>query len=269
MLTASYTTQAGAINAADAPEGHAYSCISCGSPVVLKRGRVRIAHFAHAANVACAATSGETEEHREAKLAIYRGLLADPRASNVQLEYPLNHCRPDVYFERDGVRVAIEVQRSDCTLESIELRTKRYSEQRIAVLWVFVKRRAKLHTWQKYIQTAGFGRCYFWLTGQIVVPTHCKDGEVYEALPAPICGGFKLNARATPWCGKLPGGTQVMIPPSLWWGDIQPGAFWPTRERTVAPIETTRAVWRWQMYNVEPDKRETFEAWMARMVGSV
>ncbi len=267
MLTASYTIPGGPalpVHADTTPEGLEYHCQGCGRPVVLKRGRIRVPHFAHAAGGHCSASEGETEEHREAKLAIFRALLADPRASNVQMERNLEHCRPDVYFERDGVRVAVEVQRSDCTLETIERRTKRYAEQRVAVLWVFVKRRAKLHAWQNYIQTANYGRCYFWLEGQTVIPTHYDPniGAVYESLPAPICGGFAVNARQQKDV-RLPGGKQVMIPDSLWWTDIQRGGFWPTRERMIDQMAITRAVWRWQMYNVPAEKRVTFESWLA------
>lgn len=260
MLTASYNSQP--IQAADAPTNGAFRCLVCGDPVTLKRGVVRIAHFAHAAGHACEFTSGETEEHRRAKLGIFQGLLADPRASNVQLEHYLETCRPDVYFEREGTRVAIEVQRSDITIETVQKRTKRYSDMGMAVLWVFVTRRQNLHAWQKYIQVANYGRCYFWLTGQIVVPTH-YDGHdhVFEALPAPICGGFSVNARPTPWTGKLPRtATPVMIPPSIWWKDIQRGAFWPTKSN---PVEVTRATWRWQMYNLPEDQRVSFDQWLS------
>lgn len=52
------------VHALTAPRGERYRCPQCLEPVVLKRGEVRRAHFAHSADSLCA---GESVEHRAAK----------------------------------------------------------------------------------------------------------------------------------------------------------------------------------------------------------
>ncbi|MEQ6359502.1 competence protein CoiA family protein [Thermoanaerobacter thermohydrosulfuricus] len=54
-------------NAKEAEKGKQYYCPSCGEKVILRKGKIRTAHFAHKANANC---SEETVIHRTAKLLI-------------------------------------------------------------------------------------------------------------------------------------------------------------------------------------------------------
>lgn len=82
--------QRGAVVAADeAPRGSSYHCIGCGQPMVLRRGKVRRAHFAHAGSAGHC--SPETVLHQLAKEAIKRGI---EQALSEQRPYPLEwRCR--------------------------------------------------------------------------------------------------------------------------------------------------------------------------------
>ena len=73
-----------------------FLCLDCGEEVVLKTGRRRINHFAHANPIACKFAEGESEAHRYCKLEIYEALLRTPGVIDAALERPLGSNRPDV-----------------------------------------------------------------------------------------------------------------------------------------------------------------------------
>ncbi|MDL2345530.1 competence protein CoiA family protein [Deinococcus sp. MIMF12] len=56
-----------------APRGEPYTCLLCQEPVILRRGLVRVPHFAHRADSACSA-SGESIEHAAFKRLLASGL---------------------------------------------------------------------------------------------------------------------------------------------------------------------------------------------------
>lgn len=55
------------IEAEFAERGREYTCPKCKRPVILKRGRIKIAHFAHKPPTNCTWAKGETLAHLEAK----------------------------------------------------------------------------------------------------------------------------------------------------------------------------------------------------------
>lgn len=87
-----------------------FLCLQCNEEVILKTGRFRVNHFAHANPIACKYAEGESEAHRRCKMEIYLALRKEPNVRNVVLERPLETVRPDVSAEINGVHVAIEVQ---------------------------------------------------------------------------------------------------------------------------------------------------------------
>jgi len=104
--------------------------------LILKKGRIKIPHFAHAVDTACSyAGEGESEEHRRAKITLYQELLKVPDVSDVRMEHGLHEVRPDVSFRFRGGLIALEVQISSLSPEDIERRTRAYAKRDIAVLW--------------------------------------------------------------------------------------------------------------------------------------
>ena len=87
-----------------------FVCLQCNEEVILKTGRFRVNHFAHANPIACKFAEGESEAHRRCKMEIYLGILKEPGVRNAALERPLGTNRPDVCADIRGVPVAIEVQ---------------------------------------------------------------------------------------------------------------------------------------------------------------
>lgn len=151
-----------------------FFCPECNREVVLRTGSVRITHFAHRVSSLCRHGAGETDEHRRCKKAIYEALLHEPGVKNVILENPLGTCRPDVFAYIKDVPVAIEVQISALSLETIIRRTEEYARKGIYVLWLLQwtpyldGRRYSPKLWEKWIHAAYFGRVYYWIEGLTV-----------------------------------------------------------------------------------------------------
>jgi competence protein CoiA len=155
-----------------------FSCAQCGDPVILKTGRGRTSHFAHENPIACKFAEGESELHRRCKVEIFLALQKSPGVSKLALERPLGTNRPDVSAEINGVPVAIEVQISSLSLETIAQRTMEYARKGIYVLWLLQwapsldARRYTPRLWEKWIHAAYFGRVYYWTQGLNVVSYH-------------------------------------------------------------------------------------------------
>jgi competence protein CoiA len=154
-----------------------FLCPECRELVVLKRSEIRLTHFSHSKSSLCS-SAGETETHRRCKIEIYQALLKHPNATDVFLEKSLATARPDVSATVHGVHVAIEVQVSDLSMETIMRRTQEYATRGIYVLWLLQWTpyldgpRYSPRLWEKWIHAAYFGRVYYWVKGLTVVPYH-------------------------------------------------------------------------------------------------
>jgi competence protein CoiA len=155
-----------------------FSCPECGDPVILKSGKSRVSYFAHENPLACLYAENEGDDHRRCKIEIFLALQRAPHVRNVMLEHPLGTNRPDVSAEINGVPVAIEVQLSSLSIDTIMQRTIDYHQKGIYVLWLLqwtpkldVKPYTPRH-WEKWIHTAYFGRVYYWLEGLKIVSYH-------------------------------------------------------------------------------------------------
>lgn len=126
----------------------------------------------------------ESEEHKRCKLAIYEALLSQPHVTKVRLERPPGTNRPDVIAYINGVPVAIEVQLSRLSEDTIVHRTIEYARKGIFVLWLaqwrpaLDKVRYSPALWEKWIQATYFGQVYYWLEGLTVIPYRFDRGFV-------------------------------------------------------------------------------------------
>jgi len=155
-----------------------FICPECDGEVVLRKGSVRISHFKHKQAVSCDYGQGETPAHRRCKIKIYKALLKEPNVRKAALERSLKTCRPDVSAYINDVPVAIEVQISTLSMETIIRRTEEYGRKGIYVLWLLqwtpyldsVRYNPRL--WEKWIHAAYFGRVYYWIEGLNVTSYH-------------------------------------------------------------------------------------------------
>jgi competence protein CoiA len=109
---------------------------------------------------------------------IFQALRKEPHVRNVALERPIGNNRPDVSAYIYGVPVAIEVQISSLSLETITRRTLEYARNGMYVLWLLQwtpeldARRYIPRLWEKWIHAAYFGRVYYWTEGLTVLSYH-------------------------------------------------------------------------------------------------
>jgi len=167
-----------------------FICLQCSEEVILKAGNSRINHFAHANPIACKFAEGESEAHRRCKMEIYDALRRAANVTNVGLEHPIGMNRPDVSAWINGVHVAIEVQISSLSLETIQERTIEYGRNGIYVLWLLPCRpaldasRYTPRLWERWIHACYFGRVYYWL-GELSVASYHFDPH-FKSIPKKI-----------------------------------------------------------------------------------
>jgi Competence protein CoiA-like family len=127
------------VYATAAEKGPEYVCPGCRAALVLRKGRVRIHHFAHYPPVICSWGIGETLSHLEAKLALKEAL--QPRCHRAELEWPVASLsgdrRADVFvWEMAGGQIAFELQHTPISIDEIERRTRAYMSSGLAVAWL-------------------------------------------------------------------------------------------------------------------------------------
>ncbi len=114
-------------------------CPGCGSDLILRAGRIRVAHFAHRPRAPCDFARGETLAHLEAKLGLRDALAA--RGLRAEVEYEVaalaGDRRADVLvWSPAGQAVAIELQHTPIGVPEIERRSFAYAEAGVPVLWI-------------------------------------------------------------------------------------------------------------------------------------
>lgn len=116
-------------------------CPMCEGKMVYKHGEYKIPHFAH--ECSCEFESQliynqpESEEHMIGKRNIYNWLKTQEGIENLRLEawIPETKQRPDVYFEKDGVRYVIEYQCTPIATKYAE-RHRLYEFAGIEDIWI-------------------------------------------------------------------------------------------------------------------------------------
>lgn len=171
-----------------------FVCPSCQSPVILKRGHIRIPHFAHLPDTLCAEGVGETERHYQCKQSVYDALKVHPDVTDADIEVCFPGVRADIYAVIRGYRVAIELQRSNLSVNDLERRTHAYSDLGIFCVWVVAHTaipendvRYSPRDWERWLHALGFGRVYYWNDNISVLPVHfspyqlwVKESEWYD-----------------------------------------------------------------------------------------
>ncbi|WP_211828685.1 competence protein CoiA [Kistimonas asteriae] len=165
-------------------EGPFY-CPGCKREVNVKKGAIKTHHFAHKPPYKCRYGAGESDAHRNCKETIFNKLCELPHVSLCELEKNFGDNVADIYAEINGVPVAIEIQKSDLTVNEISKRTRTYHEKGIYVLWLCLLDK-KLNNqayspkaWEKWLHAVYFGRVYYWLSDLVVVPFHFGDYQTY------------------------------------------------------------------------------------------
>lgn len=115
-----------------------YICPTCGDPVILAKGKIKIHHFRHQEHAACIRT-GETLDHLKTKADIYTKLKANPDIEIVEAECTrFEGIRPDIAFKHKKYRrwVGVEIQQSPISRDDIIDRCLRYQNNEVVIMWV-------------------------------------------------------------------------------------------------------------------------------------
>lgn len=115
-------------------KGKQFVCPGCEQPVILKRGQLKIAHFAHKKNGCTALAENESQLHLEGKLALYS--IAQKYDVKTQLETHFTEIkqRADVFLPT--LKIVIEYQCSPIDQNQLLERTHGYHKLDYQVVWV-------------------------------------------------------------------------------------------------------------------------------------
>ena len=161
-----------------------FLCPRCSAELNIRKGMIKIHHFAHKPPVSCDYGKGESEAHRKAKQSIFDSLRYMDSISELKIEKDWGSVVSDIYAVIQEQRIAIEVQISDLTMHQIMHRTKAYAALGIAVLWLPLfepklnKPRYAPRAWEKWLHATYFGRVYYWLEGLTVIPVRFASYEI-------------------------------------------------------------------------------------------
>lgn len=127
-------SRAGLVNAQFAQPGEEYLCPACRHPVQYRRGKVKIAHFAHLPGANCTVSEGETTEHLAGKQQLLEWLSALGEVPQLEVYLPAINQRPDLLLKRS--RIAVEFQCSPLTEQRLRERNTGYRQLGIRPIWI-------------------------------------------------------------------------------------------------------------------------------------
>ncbi len=165
-----------------AERGQAFNCPGCRQAVILKRGKIVTAHFAHKPPVSCILALGETPFHLLAKKVLQQSFSERGFAAYVEWEVlsVVGDRRADVLVQGLHPRypVAFEIQHQSIDQSMIEHRTQAYMAANIPVIWLgllkpevlreatptpagFLVPRYSVRPWEKWVHAFGFKTIWF------------------------------------------------------------------------------------------------------------
>ena len=119
-----------------------YLCPECRSQVILKRGKIKVPHFAHKDNfLSCDFGKNESESHLRAKDWLYQTISAAGYEVHAEYKITNKHGKyifADIYYIPTGtdMPIAVEVLTQGVTVQDIEDRIRFYNKANVAVLWI-------------------------------------------------------------------------------------------------------------------------------------
>ena len=195
-----------------AQKGASYHCPGCKAELVLRKGDIVIHHFAHKPPVECEFGAGESADHLEAKLAIYRAFA--PRALKAEMEWPVEALsgdrRADVFvWDMQGAKIAFEIQHTEISGDLIARRSDAYMRAGISVVWIpFLKSRFRAQAervkpggegdwiipnysprpFESWLHAFNFGQIWYWAPRSKML-MRGKIERLVEKVENPFVGG--------------------------------------------------------------------------------
>ncbi|KRM88787.1 competence protein CoiA [Liquorilactobacillus vini] len=120
-------------------DNHQFSCPICHGMVVLKRGRLRMPHFAHY-HQCPAHEEGETVEHLTGKIKLLANFSQAGYYCKLEVYLPKIKQRPDLLVDLGDKLLAVEFQCAPLKLTTFKRRTLGYVKQELRYWWILGKR---------------------------------------------------------------------------------------------------------------------------------
>ena len=119
-----------------------YYCPECGDELILRQGKINIAHFSHKNDTMCLfrKNGGESYVHNHMKHAVKTLIEKDNNVKYSDIEHKIGNRVADYYFEvnRYGLKkIAVECVHKHIDLYEFEFKNRFYRDHGIYVLWVF------------------------------------------------------------------------------------------------------------------------------------
>jgi competence protein CoiA len=162
-----------------------FNCPGCKHELVLRKGRIKVHHFAHKPPYHCQRGEGESDAHRKCKESIYNSLSKYTHVTNLDVEADFGAVIADVYCLINNVPVAIEIQRSNLSVNEITARTSAYEKLGINVLWLALfnkklgEKKYSPKAWEKWCHATYYGRVYYWVADLTIAPVHFAEFQNY------------------------------------------------------------------------------------------
>ena len=118
-------------------------CPDCDEQLLFKNGVFMVRHFSHKVGLSCKRKEEfyerETSEHETGKLNLFNWIKNQIGVKNAEMERYIQETRqrPDIYFEQDGHKYAIEYQCSPLGIYEYEDRHRLYECAGIKDIWIF------------------------------------------------------------------------------------------------------------------------------------
>ncbi|WP_462408990.1 competence protein CoiA [Neobacillus sp. Marseille-QA0830] len=159
-----------------------FLCPICGEEVTLKLGEQRIFHFAHKKGTACSLTlEGETVRHMEGKRQLYQWLFR--QRIPCMLEYYDREIqqRPDIMFQYNGRKYALEYQCSTIAEKDFIKRTTSYLDHDYVPLWILSSDRLKQDNGH-FITLSSFNFLFLRSSssGNLYIPAYCPENQLFH-----------------------------------------------------------------------------------------
>lgn len=185
-----------------------FQCPTCNREVTLRKGQIKVHHFAHKPPVTCIRGRGESEQHLQAKLAIFDALCLESNVKELEVERDFGISVADIFARISGTPVAIEIQRSVLSASEINARTQNYHRLGISVLWIGLQEQdfsTSIYSpsaWEKWCHATYYGRVYYWERNQILKVVHFDSYHIevpystwYEDGSEQSAGGYIKTSR--------------------------------------------------------------------------
>ena len=132
-IMALYATDAdGYIFAADASPGASYRCLECFSPVKVRRGRNRLAHFYHLQRSPQCHLYSKSEDHLLVQLQLQK--ILSEESAQIERPFLTVHRIADLLWEKE--KIAFEIQCSSLDISEAERRVIDYNKLGYTVVWL-------------------------------------------------------------------------------------------------------------------------------------